>query len=106
VIAMQDYCQGALEQVLGCLTGHSRNPEDLSTIRRSSIDPLPLYALFELGHQLDILKQSIRAQINSVNQGPGCGFDPDPERHSVIPERRGEFQGAGTDGHPGRQLHD
>ena len=55
--AMQDYCQGALQQVQDCSTSHSRDPEDLLTIRRSSIGALPLYALVEYGHRLDIPKQ-------------------------------------------------
>lgn len=55
--AMQDYCQGALQQVQDCSTSHSRDPEDLLTVRRSSIGALPLYALVEFGHQLDIPKR-------------------------------------------------
>lgn len=54
--AMQDYCNGALQQVQDCSTSHSRDPEDLLTVRRSSIGAQPLYALVEFGHQLDIPK--------------------------------------------------
>jgi hypothetical protein len=54
--AMQDYCQGALQQVQDCSISHSRDPEDLLTVRRSSIGAQPLYALVEFGHQLDIPK--------------------------------------------------
>jgi hypothetical protein len=54
--AMQDYCQGALQQVQDCSKSHSRDPEDLLTVRRSSIGAQPLYALVEFGHQLDIRK--------------------------------------------------
>ena len=56
VCAMQDYCQGALQQVQDSSTSHLRDPEDLLTIRRSSIGAQPLYALVEFGHQLDIPK--------------------------------------------------
>ena len=65
--AMQDYCRGALQQVQDCSTSHSRDPEDLLTVRRSSIGAQPLYALVEFGHQLDIpdvvLNHSLIQQI-------------------------------------------
>jgi hypothetical protein len=54
--AIQDYCNGALQQVQDCSASHSRDPEDLLTVRRSSIGAQPLYALVEFGHQLDIPK--------------------------------------------------
>ena len=52
--AMQEYCEGALQQVQNCSMDNARDIENLLTIRRLSIGAEPLYALVEFGHQLEI----------------------------------------------------
>jgi hypothetical protein len=52
--AMQEYCEGALQQVQDCSMDNTRDIENLLIIRRLSIGAEPLYALVEFGHQLEI----------------------------------------------------
>jgi hypothetical protein len=71
--AMQDYCHGALQQVQDCSTSKSRDLEELLAVRRSSISALPLYALVEFGHQLDVPKQVF--EHSSIQQIRALGLD-------------------------------
>jgi hypothetical protein len=71
--ALQDYCHGALQQVRDCSTSTSRDLEDLLAVRRSSISVLPLYALVEFGHQLDLPERLF--EHASIQQIRALGLD-------------------------------